>query len=385
MCGFALFLSVSVAIANIFLALIALGLLCNFKLTKNHLISAVKNLPAEIIFPVIFFIGTIFLSVLFSGHFLYCLKIFLDVIIWRMVPLLAVFVCIKNKRQILILTDLIFISIFFNNLTCICQGLTNFNLPEWRFGGFLFVMQHASILAAAVPVATLFFMSVKNAIWKFGWLIFLAISVAALIFNGTRGAWLATFVTEFFIMVIYFRRQKTKMLLSICCMFLVIFGIFFSSTKLNDRLESVVSFENKSNYGRILIWKGAVNMFKDYPFTGVGLGRFGEEYRENYILPEAVKRGYVGHAHNNFINILAECGIFGAMAYISMIGYFIYFSVKNWFRFHAETFLILFSVVAGIFLHGLTEYTFGATVTEKIYWLASALCLQWLRIKNLNL
>lgn len=98
-----------------------------------------------------------------------------------------------------------------------------------------------------------------------------------------------------------------------------------------------------------------------------------------------MKRGYVGHAHNNFLHILAECGIFGAMAYIFMTGYLIYFSVKNWFKFHNETFLILFGVVAGIFLHGLTEYTFGAIATEKIYWLASALCLRWLKIKNFKL
>lgn len=275
LCGFVLFFSVSVAIANIFLALIALGFLCNFKHTKNNLICAVKDLPAELIFPVIFFIGTIFLSVLFSRNFFFSLKIFLDIIVWRMIPLFAVFFYIKKRRQILILTALIFLSIFLNNLACIYQGVTNFNLSAWRFGGFLFVMQHASILAIALPVTTLIFMSATNSVLQFGLLIFFAVSVAALIFNGTRGAWLATFAIEILILIIYFRRQKTKMLLSICCMFLVVFGIFFSSTKLNDRLKSVVSFENKSNCGRILIWQGAVNMFKDYPLTGIGLGRFG--------------------------------------------------------------------------------------------------------------
>ncbi len=60
-------------------------------------------------------------------------------------------------------------------------------------------------------------------------------------------------------------------------------------------------------------WQAAWAMFSDHPWTGVGIGNYAEAYA-HYALPRW--QDPLGHAHNYFLNILAEAGVVGLAAYL---------------------------------------------------------------------
>ncbi len=64
---------------------------------------------------------------------------------------------------------------------------------------------------------------------------------------------------------------------------------------------------------RLAHWQAAYDMWADKPWLGQGVGNYAAVYHAFYIPPwtEAL-----GHAHNLFLNTLAETGIIGLAAYL---------------------------------------------------------------------
>jgi O-antigen ligase len=64
---------------------------------------------------------------------------------------------------------------------------------------------------------------------------------------------------------------------------------------------------------RLAHWQAALNMARENPYFGVGMGNYEVVYDGyrllNWIFP-------LGHAHNYYLNIFAEAGIIGLLAYI---------------------------------------------------------------------
>lgn len=70
--------------------------------------------------------------------------------------------------------------------------------------------------------------------------------------------------------------------------------------------------ENYAVAERLAHWQAALNMATDHPWLGVGLGHYEVVYPQyrliNWFEP-------LGHAHNYYLNIFAEAGIIGLLAY----------------------------------------------------------------------
>ena len=66
---------------------------------------------------------------------------------------------------------------------------------------------------------------------------------------------------------------------------------------------------------RLAHWQAAIRMVESYSVLGVGAGNYEIAYSSYRLLnwPEAL-----GHAHNYYLNVLAETGIMGFTAYITM-------------------------------------------------------------------
>lgn len=66
---------------------------------------------------------------------------------------------------------------------------------------------------------------------------------------------------------------------------------------------------------RIAMWEMAINMFTNYPFTGVGTNGWAYYYPYYRIppIPERLLR-----THNSFMQMLAECGIAGVVSYLML-------------------------------------------------------------------
>jgi putative inorganic carbon (hco3(-)) transporter len=70
--------------------------------------------------------------------------------------------------------------------------------------------------------------------------------------------------------------------------------------------------ENYAVAERLAHWQAAINMFTDNPWLGVGLGNYEVVYPDFRLINWQES---LGHAHNYYLNILAEGGILGFLAY----------------------------------------------------------------------
>ncbi len=106
---------------------------------------------------------------------------------------------------------------------------------------------------------------------------------------------------------------------------------------------------------RLLVWGGAINIWKNNPIFGSGVETYAFAYYKYrpaaHNLTSEWKFLY-NKAHNEFLNYLATTGTFGIATYLSMIGGFLFFTGKYIYkrRKHlAEKDFLIISIVGGYF------------------------------------
>ncbi len=77
---------------------------------------------------------------------------------------------------------------------------------------------------------------------------------------------------------------------------------------------------------RVLIWEASLKMWKHRPLTGIGLGRYEEEWKvscETEKLPDRLCTKWVRNvdAHNVFIQVLSETGVLGFVTFILLFAF----------------------------------------------------------------
>lgn len=90
-----------------------------------------------------------------------------------------------------------------------------------------------------------------------------------------------------------------------------------------------VTDANFSAVERAAHWLAGIRMFAAHPLLGVGIGNYAQAY------PAFHPRGWYAsleHAHNYYINIAAEAGIFGLAAYILLMGSALWYSFATLLR-----------------------------------------------------
>jgi len=86
------------------------------------------------------------------------------------------------------------------------------------------------------------------------------------------------------------------------------------SQPVRARAASVLSEQSASNMFRILTWKGTIDLAADNTWLGVGPGGF------KFIYPKYATAGYVEAAHQNYLQVFAEQGVFGGAIFLWLIG-----------------------------------------------------------------
>ena len=102
-----------------------------------------------------------------------------------------------------------------------------------------------------------------------------------------------------------------------------------------------------SSAGRFMRWPATFGMFLDFPLLGTGFGT----YRYAYFLYDIDPLGaWSTHAHNDFLQALAEGGIIGSALFFLVIGIVIYSIVKMWgIRKHPEVKMIGIGIITSLF------------------------------------
>lgn len=354
---------ISIALGNFFLGIAMVGFI--FYLFKKEYNTTI--IDTKYFYAILLFSATMLLSALFSGDVILGIKEWKELALYRIMPFFIVTMAINNILETKKILASSIIGITITSLYIIYQGINGVSRPGALYNN---AMVFAGLFCIYLPIILICFMDervFKNKRWLLG--ISFLICLLGLAFNATRGAWLALAPIMLFI-VGYYIFNKNKIAIVCLIMFLAIGASLSQYKPFVARLSTVTNTNvlYSSNIERVLVWKSAGNMFIDHPVLGVGLGQYIDNYQHKYILPEA-KEKHLRHAHNNFMQMLAENGIIGFIGFCGLIVCFVGYSfVRFWKQRDPYTLMMTMSALA-LFLQGLTEYNFGGSAIMKNFWL----------------
>jgi O-antigen ligase len=158
----------------------------------------------------------------------------------------------------------------------------------------------------------------------------LALIAVAFFFSLSRGAWLGFALALGVILALRSRRALAALSVGTVLFVasLVLGSLNLLPAAVADRIADIPRYfglnlfdpravvltdENFAIVDRMAHWFAAWNMFVANPWLGVGIGNYGTVYAQ-FGLREW--RDSLGHAHNFYLNLLAEAGIIGLAFYL---------------------------------------------------------------------
>jgi O-antigen ligase len=223
---------------------------------------------------------------------------------------------------------------------------SSFSHPN-GFGAYLIIP--FTLCVAFLKVPRLFKASVYSSI------LFLAIILAFCIFHTySRGTWLGV-LAALMLMLSISRRLVVISILFIFTGVLLLVPVF------REILFSIFRFGGDAD--RFKYWQAAIAMFKENPFLGKGLGTFMANFSR--YLPQKL----ISYAHNCFLQILAESGIFSLIAFLGFVCSVLYAGIKKFFS--AKNPILLGGVcgLSGFLVHSLFEVSLYSLPLAVLFWL----------------
>jgi O-antigen ligase len=196
----------------------------------------------------------------------------------------------------------------------------------------------------------------------------------AFIFHGSRGVWLGLIVGC--IITIILCGKKRSYLLGLSLLVIVLIG----SVNFTRGRVMVVS----SVKVRLQMAASALNIFKDYPIFGVGPGNYSDLMQDYY--PDQAKgaRKHL-HAHNTYLEVLAEMGVLGLLSLFWILALFFrqgYRAIKKDPDVYNISFMIMFlAIFVSEFFMSVILVGIAAPV---IFWLLLGAGTQVFKAKNRN-
>lgn len=234
-----------------------------------------------------------------------------------------------------------------NALGAITGPFRHFN----DFGVYLLVI-------LSLNIGILLSNKLKN-IYKFLLCALMGLLIICLLLTYSRGSWLG-FIIVIFFMIVLFRKARFLFFLLIIFIFLL---LFLPGVK--DR--SIFSFVPPNSIiwndaDRFQMWQTAFRMIKENPFLGKGVGTFMEyfaKYKPNL---------YVQYAHNCFLQIWAETGIFSLISFLLFVGWAFYHGIKKFIKNHDFILLGLISAMLGFLVHGFFDTDLYSLQISVLFW-----------------
>jgi len=137
------------------------------------------------------------------------------------------------------------------------------------------------------------------------------------------------------------------------------------------------------NAGRFLRWPATISMVQDFPIFGSGFGT----YRYTYFLYDIDEGGkWSTHAHNDYLEAVAEGGIMGSVLFFLLIGMVIYSIVKMWMiRRHPEIKMIGIGIITSLFaasFHSIFDFSLHIPSNVFVFMLVLVLGIKLVTYKR---
>lgn len=379
LCGYALFSTISLAVTNLFLGItIVVG---SFYAYKNKFVFNDFTKPYIRAFSA-FFLALLIVSV-FSEDVFAALKGFWKYI-YRIVPFFLVLFFVHDRKKIIILLNLVFISLLLSDFHVIYEGVNGARRAA-SFNGY--ILHFASYVLILMPMILIGMYRNKVLKYKVYFCFIFICSLSAVLYNATRVSWLILLLTLPVVTIAYFKNIK-KVIPYVLSIFFIITVFIGMNSYFYQRITSLFGPLDLSNYQRVLIWKQGWNDFKNSPIIGNNFGK----YSLVANVPSSLNPDKVDdlhpvefvHAHNNFLQMLAQSGVIGCSGFVFLMGTCIYYPLMDWLRTKNYTSLMILAGTTGLFLQGFTDFSFGFNLVMKMYFFVLGLYVSYNKTEVIN-
>jgi len=179
------------------------------------------------------------------------------------------------------------------------------------------------------------------------------LSTTVFILTECRGAWLG-FILGLFLWAFLSRDKKS--LLSICVFIAILILMPASKIRITE------TFKPAGDAGRFAIWHSGIDMIKENPFLGKGLGTYMDHFRQYGTIRK------VYYAHNCYLQIWAEAGIFSLISFLLFAGSILYKGVRV-FKKNSDILLGgIICVIVGLLVHMFFEVHLYSLQLATLSW-----------------
>jgi O-antigen ligase len=348
--GFLFLVNFSIAGCYIMFTLLTIGLILSFISSSPFPWPGLPKFYKYFLLYILFSL----ISTLFSIDKLESLKDNSEFITFLLIPIFLLIIQSKKRLDYSLLTVLAsaVISSLIGIFITIKEGVS---LDHRLHGLTSHWMTYSGLLMFAFIFFFVYFVYEKRKKNKLMLAVALLIILTSILLSLTRCVWVGIFISVGSFITYY----KPKILYAaIPCLILLVF-ILPASVK--DRITSIFNMDNETNRDRFYMYKTGINIFKDYPLTGVGADNLEKVY-DKYKPVEAKLSN--PHLHNNFLQELAERGIFAVLSLLTaFVSIFILLvnKIKNSIDFEKIVATGALFAFIGFLVAGLFEYNFGDT------------------------
>ncbi len=215
--------------------------------------------------------------------------------------------------------------------------------------------------------------------------------LGTLLYTKTRGALLGLLISVTVLIIlnlIYQKREwfqvRHKHFATLGFITLVLMLLLSGTPPFSDHCDesladrfSQYSLQSESTQTRYMLWGITLDMIKDHPLKGIGIGGYGfsmPAYQKNFLVrPENRSyRPYAGwalDAHNQYLQLAAEGGLAAAALLIALLGYFSiqFFKIIKTNRNKLQTICLLCSL-ATVAIHALVSFSFSLVSSAILFW-----------------
>lgn len=246
-----------------------------------------------------------------------------------------------------------------------------FNFPSWlvnisgttvlrAFGSFPDPHLFALYVNMLTPFSFLLYATTKKRFY----LVMALIMITAGILSFSRASYLSLFsALLFFVFTKNIFNIFKKYFLSTLFLVFIVMSLVLIPNPLTTRLGSSFDIQEGSNIGRIEMWKTAIEIIKENPLRGVGIGNF------SYYIDTTLAPKNPIYAHNILLDFGAEIGILGIILLLIIL----LSPIVSFFQNRSSLKLAIAVSFVVFFIHSLFENPFFSIHTFPLFCILLAL------------
>jgi O-antigen ligase len=171
--------------------------------------------------------------------------------------------------------------------------------------------------------------------FRLGWLLVGVLLSCSIYFISSRAGILAGLLMISFYAVNKMIKHERSRIIWMLVVLILIFSL--PLIRKNERVNSLLNgFSEKEGLNlrnqdeRLIIWRSAINLIKENPILGVGIGDVRTELTDEYIRAGEEKLGIERlNAHNQFLEVFIEGGVIGFIMFITILGFMIFIAINE--------------------------------------------------------